>query len=199
VICEPTRSKWWSGCAPLTYAAGSNRRSPRIQDRLIGVRCGKWHVRSGSGGRGVRERMPAGSVPRIARRLRGKTKNKKTSSSPWLVPAKGNKSLVPRRWCPVGTKKKKEKGRFGVGAGLRGQILDRPPILRGPVGPSKAPLTYRPTPPVPRSRGPWIHLRSGSYAAGIKEKRKGQVRGWGGASRSDPRSAADPQGTGRTE
>ena len=30
--------------------------------------------------------------------------------------------------------KKKEKGRFGVGAGLRGQIPDRPPILKGLVG-----------------------------------------------------------------
>ena len=29
--------------------------------------------------------------------------------------------------------------------GFRGQILDRPPILRGSVGPSKAPLAYRPT------------------------------------------------------
>ncbi len=35
---------------------------------------------------------------------------------------------------------KKEKGRFGVGAGLRGQIPDRSPILKGSVGPSKAPL-----------------------------------------------------------
>ena len=40
---------------------------------------------------------------------------------------------------------KKEKGRFGVGAGLRGQIPDRSPIFRRPGGPSKAPLAYRPT------------------------------------------------------
>ena len=39
------------------------------------------------------------------------------------VPAKVNKSLVPRRWCPVGTKRKR-KGRFGVGVGLRGQVPD---------------------------------------------------------------------------
>jgi hypothetical protein len=76
-------------------------------------------------------------------------------SSPWLVLAKGNKSLVPRRWCQV--RPKKEKGRFGVGAQLRGQILDRLPILRGSVGPSKAPLAYRPTSslrpcPTPRAR-----------------------------------------------
>ena len=31
-----------------------------------------------------------------------------------------------------------------------------------------------------------------------KKRKKGQVRSWGGASRSDPRSAADPQGVGRT-
>jgi hypothetical protein len=30
-----------------------------------------------------------------------------------------------------GSKRKKRKGRFGVGAGLRGQVLDRPLILRG--------------------------------------------------------------------
>ncbi len=35
-----------------------------------------------------------------------------------------------------GSKRKKRKGRFGVGAGLRGQVLDRPLILRGSVGPS---------------------------------------------------------------
>ena len=105
------------------------------------------------GGSGVRGRTQAGSVPRIVRRLiEGK---KSTSSSPWLVLAKGNKSLVPRRWCQV--RPKKEKGRFGVGAQLRGQILDRLPILRGSVGPSKAPLAYRPTSslrpcPTPRAR-----------------------------------------------
>ena len=31
VICEPTLTKWW----------GTGRRSPRIQDPLIGVRRGK--------------------------------------------------------------------------------------------------------------------------------------------------------------
>jgi len=49
--------------------------------------------------------------------------------------------------------KKKEKGRFGVGAGLRGQIPDRPPILKGSVGPSKAPLAYRPTSSLPNPPG----------------------------------------------
>ena len=48
---------------------------------------------------------------------------------------------------------KKEKGRFGVGAELRGQVLDRPPILRGSVGPSKAPLAYRPTSSLPNPPG----------------------------------------------
>jgi len=47
----------------------------------------------------------------------------------------------------------KEKGRFGVGAGLRGQIPDRPPILKGSVGPSKAPLAYRPTSSLPNPPG----------------------------------------------
>ena len=148
------------------------------------------------------------------------------------MPAKVNKSLVPRRWCPVGTKKK-EKGRFGVGAGLR-----------------EAPLAYRPTsslpnppgqvkrkrkvgselgrsfevrssigrrssgdqsdrvkprslivlhPPVPRSRAV-DPTQIGFLRCGApKEKKKGQVRSWGGASRSSPRSAADPQGIGRAE
>jgi hypothetical protein len=45
----------------------------------------------------------------------------------------------------------------------------------------------RPSPMVPRPQG---HK---------EEKRKGQVRSWGGDSRSDPRSAADPQRIGRTE
>ena len=58
----------------------------------------------------------------------------------------------PRRWCPVALKKRK-KGRFGVGAELRGQILDRPPILGGSVGPSKAPLAYRPTSSRPLQQG----------------------------------------------
>ena len=49
--------------------------------------------------------------------------------------------------------KEKEKGRFGVGAELRGQILDRPPIRRGSVGPSKAPLAYRPTSSLPNPPG----------------------------------------------
>jgi hypothetical protein len=49
--------------------------------------------------------------------------------------------------------KKKKKGRFGVGAGLRGQIPDRPPILKGSVGPSKAPLAYRPTSSLPNPPG----------------------------------------------
>ena len=31
-----------------------------------------------------------------------------------------------------------------------------------------------------------------------KKRKKGQVRSWGGASRSDPRSAADPLGVGQT-
>ena len=52
---------------------------------------------------------------------------------------------------------KKEKGRFGVGAGLRGQIPDRPPILKGSVGPSKAPLAYRPTSSRPSQQGRRSH------------------------------------------
>ena len=48
---------------------------------------------------------------------------------------------------------KKEKGRFGVGAGLRGQIPDRSPIFRRPGGPSKAPLAYRPTSSLPNPPG----------------------------------------------
>jgi hypothetical protein len=48
---------------------------------------------------------------------------------------------------------KEKKGRFGVGAELRGQILDRPPILRGSVRPSKAPLAYRPTSSLPNPPG----------------------------------------------
>ena len=101
---------------------------------------------------------------------------------------RGGKEQGTSPLVPSGTKKK-EKGRFGVGAGLRGQILDRPPILGGSVGPSKAPLAY-------------IVLRPpvGHRAHGTRgEKNKGQVRSWGGASRSDPRSAADPRGIGRTE
>ena len=48
---------------------------------------------------------------------------------------------------------KKEKGRFGGGAGLRGQIPDRSPIFRRPGGPSKAPLAYRPTSSLPNPPG----------------------------------------------
>jgi hypothetical protein len=87
------------------------------------------------------------------------------------VPAKVNKSLVPRRWCPVGTKK--EKGRFGVGAGLRGQIPDRPPILKGSVGPSKAPLAYRPTSSLPNPPGQVKRKKKGRF--GVGAELRGQV------------------------
>ena len=70
-------------------------------------------------------------MPRIARGLEGKKIN---LSSPLLVLAEGKKInlAVGAQWH---SKKKEKKGRFGVGAGLRGQTLDRPPILRGSVGP----------------------------------------------------------------
>ena len=62
-------------------------------------------------------------MPRIARGLEGKKINLVI-----VLLAEGKKKEKKR-------KRKEKKGRFGVGAGLRGQILDRPPILRGSVGP----------------------------------------------------------------
>jgi hypothetical protein len=174
VICEPTRSKWW----------GTGRRSPRNQDPLIGVRCGKSHSQAQEGtGPGsahllpplvlhprshprpnqgapatssstpppaspstkpgsARERAQAGSVPRIARGLEGK----KIGLVIAVARAPRLRAMTfPSPIVPSWHKKRKKRGRFGVGAGLRGQIPDRPPILEGSVGPSKAPLAYRPT------------------------------------------------------
>ena len=48
------------------------------------------------------------------------------------------------------------------------------------------------------AEGKKINLAVGAQWHSKKKKKEGQVRSWGGASRSDPRSAADPQGIGRT-
>ena len=50
------------------------------------------------------------------------------------------------------------------------------------------------------AEGKKINLAVGAQWHSKKKEKKleGQVRSWGGASRSDPRSAADPQGVGRT-
>ena len=61
------------------------------------------------------------------------------------MPAKVNKSLVPRRWCPVGTKKKKKGQVRSWGGASRSSPRSAADPLRGSVGPSKAPLAYRPT------------------------------------------------------
>jgi len=60
---------------------------------------------------------------------------------------------LAKDWFDMSGAIAKWAGRFGVGAELRGQILDRPPILRGSVGPSKAPLAYRPTSSLPNPPG----------------------------------------------
>ena len=135
-------------------------------------------------------------MPGIARRLRGKNKPH---------PRRGScrrRSTNPSSLADGAqlAQKRKRKGRFGVGAGLRGQVPDRPPILRGDrsdrVKPRSLIVLH---PPVPRSRAV-DPTQIGFLRCGApKEKKKGQVRSWGGASRSSPRSAADPQGIGRTE
>ena len=48
------------------------------------------------------------------------------------------------------------------------------------------------------AEGKKINLAVGAQWHSEKKRKEGQVRSWGGASRSDPRSAADPQGVGRT-
>jgi hypothetical protein len=121
---------------------------PAIPNPLIGVSAVassmSTQAQAGGGARIARSRSPqAGSVPRIARRRAACQGSR----------AGGGRKINLAVWCPVALKKKKEKGRFGVGAGLRGQILDRPPILRGSVGPSKAPLAYRPTSSRPSQQG----------------------------------------------
>jgi len=116
------------------------------------------------------------------------------------VPAKVNKSLVPRRWCPVGTKKKKKGQVRSWGGASRSSPRSAADPLRGSVGPSKAPLAYRPTSSRPSQQGRRSNSdRVPAMRGSKRKKKKGQVRSWGGASRSSPRSAADPQGIGRTE
>ena len=118
-----------------------------------------------------RGRARAGSVPRIARRL---IEGKKINLIIAAARAGGGQRVerVPRRGCPVGTKKRKN-GRFGVGAGLRGQIPDRPPILKGSVGPSKAPLAYRPTSSLPNPPGQVKKKEKGRF--GVGAELRGQI------------------------
>ena len=115
------------------------------------------------------------------------------------MPAKVNKSLVPRRWYPVGTKKKKKGQVRSWGGASRSSPRSAADPLRGRsdrVRPRSLIVLH---PPVPRSRAV-DPTQIGFLRCGApKEKKKGQVRSWGGASRSSPRSAADPQGIGRTE
>ena len=66
-------------------------------------------------------------------RRAGRCRQAQAGGVPRIVLAEGKK--INLAWCPVALEKKERKGRFGVGAGLRGQTLDRPPILRGSVGP----------------------------------------------------------------
>ena len=113
------RPPWQVACTMLTQAQAGGGVRERVRARA-GGRCAKDRA-TARGGKKNKPRHRRGSC-----RLRG---GKEQGTSP-LVPS--------------GTKKKK-KGRFGVGAELRGQILDRPPILGGSVGPSEAPLAYRPT------------------------------------------------------
>ena len=142
---------------------GHGRRSPRFRNPLIGAlrgtqhvvkraaisrtrhrlqpfstkgaRCGadarffsSWTaaVRSQATGRGFESPRPgasqAGSGGRCA----------KDRAQGLLAEGKKINLAVGAQWH---AEKKEKKGRFGVGAGLRGQTLDRPPILRGSVGP----------------------------------------------------------------
>jgi hypothetical protein len=138
VICEPTRPKWW----------GTGRRSPRIQDLLQIPLRGKWHVDSGAVGVGEGTRA-GGQCAKDRATARGEKINLIIA-----VARAGEGQQIPRPSPMVPSwHTKKEKGRFGVGAGLRGQILDRPPILKRSVGPSKAPLAYRPTSSLPNPPG----------------------------------------------
>ena len=67
-------------------------------------------------------------------RRAGRSRQAQAGGVPRIVLAEGKKInlAVGAQWH---SEKKEKKGRFGVGAGLRGQTLDRPPILRGSVGP----------------------------------------------------------------
>ena len=140
MICEPTRTKWW----------GTGRRSPRVEDWLQIPLRGKWHVDSGAVGVGEGTRAARRAVCQGSRdgsreknkphHRRGSCRRRSTNPS----------SLADGAQL---AQKRKRKGRFGVGAGLRGQVPDRPLILRGSVGPSKAPLAYRPTSSRPSQQG----------------------------------------------
>ena len=102
----------------------------RGSSRAGQLQCGLRRRGAGSSRRaGRRRQAQAGGVPRIARGLEGKKINLVI-----VLLAEGKKInlAVGAQWH---SKKKEKKGRFGVGAGLRGQTLDRPPILRGSVGP----------------------------------------------------------------
>ena len=117
-------------------------------------------------GGGVRERVRARAGGRCAKDRATARGGKKNKPRHRRGSCRRRAMTFPSPMVPSWHKKKK-KGRFGVGAGLRGQIPDRPPILGGSVGPDKArSLIVLVLPSL--AAGPSIHLRSGSYAAGVE-------------------------------
>ena len=65
------------------------------------------------------------------RRRRAVCQGSRAGGVPRMAEGKKINLAVGAQWH---SEKKEKKGRFGVGAGLRGQTLDRPPILRRSVG-----------------------------------------------------------------
>jgi hypothetical protein len=162
VICEPTRTKWW----------GTGRRSPRVEDWLQIPLRGKWHVDSGAVGVGEGTRAARRAVCQGSRD--GSSRKKKINLIIAVARA-GEGQQIPRPSPMVPSwHTKKEKGRFGVGAGLRGQIPDRSPIFRRPGGPSKAPLAYRPTSSLPNPPGQ-VKKEKEKGRFGVGAELRGQV------------------------
>jgi hypothetical protein len=142
VLREPTLPKWWGTAGAPSIPRSVDSRPPRQVACRHRKGQGRGARAGGSGRHRARERAQAGSVPRIARGLEGK----KIGLVIAVARAPRLRAMTfPSPIVPSWHKKRKKRGRFGVGAGLRGQIPDRPPILEGSVGPSKAPLAYRPT------------------------------------------------------
>jgi len=152
-------------------AAGEGQQIPRPSPMVP-----SWHKKKEKGRFGVGAGL-RGQIPDRPPILKG-------SVGPSKAPlAYRPTSSLPN---PPGQVKKKEKGRFGVGAELRGQVLDRPPILRGSVGPSKAPLAYRPTSSLPNPPG---QVRKKKKRVGSELGRSFEIR-----SSIGRRSAGDQSG-----
>ena len=135
MLREPTRTKWWGTAgAPLI---------PRSVDSRPPWQVACRHTHRNTGRDRARERAQAGSVPRIARGLEGK----KIGLVIAVARAPRRRAMTfPSPIVPSWHKKEKKRGQVrSWGGASRSNPRSAADPLRVSVGPSKAPLAYRPT------------------------------------------------------